>query len=148
MQTLIIYTSVHHGNTEKIAQVMADVLDADLCRPSEIRPNKILDYDLFGFGSGIYFFKHHRNILALVDELHDLKGKSAFIFSTRGSFPMWIGHCALKKKLREKGFDIKREFSCKGYDTYGLLKLTGGINKGRPSFKDLDDAIRFAEGLI
>lgn len=30
MKTLIICISVHHGNTRKIAQVMAEVLDADI----------------------------------------------------------------------------------------------------------------------
>jgi flavodoxin len=30
METLIIYISVHHGNTEKIAKVMANILDATL----------------------------------------------------------------------------------------------------------------------
>jgi len=148
MDTLIIYTSIHHGNTKKIAQAMAEVLDADLRRPNEMVLDEMHDYDLLGFGSGIYFWKHHKNILALADQLYNPNGQSAFIFSTRGSFPMWVGHRALKKKLWKKGFDVLGEFSCKGYDTYGLLKLAGGINKSRPSQEDMKDARRFAEGLI
>ena len=30
MKTLIVYTSVHHQNTEKVAKVMAEELGADL----------------------------------------------------------------------------------------------------------------------
>ena len=36
MKTLIIYESVHHGNTEKIAKAMAGILEADLLKPDEI----------------------------------------------------------------------------------------------------------------
>ena len=148
MDTLIIYTSPHHGNTERIAQAMAGVLNADLRRPHEVAPDETRDYGLLGLGSGIYFWKHHRTILTLADRLYASNGQSAFIFSTRGSFPTWVGHRALKHKLQERGFDIRGEFSCKGYDTYGLLKLVGGINKGRPSREDLKDARRFAEELL
>jgi flavodoxin len=73
--------------------------------------------------------------------------QSVFIFSTRGSFPLWVGHRSLKKKLKEKKFDILGEFSCKGLDTYGLLKLVGGINRGHPNQEDLENARFFAEGL-
>jgi len=148
MDNLIIYTSPHHGNTEKIAQAMARVLDAELRFPHEIASDELGDYGLLGLGSGIYFWKHHHTLLTLADRLYASNEQSAFIFSTRGSFPMWVGHRALKQRLRERGFDIRGEFSCKGYDTYGLLKLVGGINKGRPNQEDLKDAQRFAEGLL
>jgi flavodoxin len=32
MKTLIIYASVHHKNTEKVAKIMAAELEADLTR--------------------------------------------------------------------------------------------------------------------
>ena len=31
MKTMIVYTSVHHQNTEKVAKVMAEELEADTC---------------------------------------------------------------------------------------------------------------------
>ncbi len=46
-----------------------------------------------------------------------------------------------------KTFEIIGEFSCLGLDTIGPLKLVGGINKGHPDEKDLDDARKFAIGL-
>jgi flavodoxin len=52
MKTLIVYTSIAHGNTEKVAQVMAEVLGADLAKTQETKPERLAGYDLIGFGSG------------------------------------------------------------------------------------------------
>lgn len=153
MKTLIIYMSIHYGNTEKIAKKMAEIFNAELLRPSEIGVNTFSKYDLIGFGSGIYFFKHHKALLNLAENLPCLN-KKVFIFSTRGIGPVWFYHRPLKKKLLEKGVDIVGEFSCKGFDTYlfekymPFLKFTGGLNKDRPNEKDLKDARNFAINLI
>ncbi|MCK5475275.1 MAG: flavodoxin family protein [Candidatus Pacebacteria bacterium] len=143
MKTLIIYTSIHNGNTEKIARTMAEALDAKLVKPNEIKTDELSRYDLIGFGSGIYSGKHHKSLLDLVSKLQGQNNKKAFIFSTRGLFPISICHKALKKQLSEKGFNITGEFSCKGFDDYGPFKLIGGINKNKPDEKDLDDAKEF-----
>ncbi|MCK4520758.1 flavodoxin family protein [Candidatus Parcubacteria bacterium] len=153
MKTLIIYISIHNGNTEKIAKEMAKIFNAELLRPNKIEVNTLSKYDLIGFGSGIYFFKQHKALLALVDNLPIMKNKKAFIFSTRGIGPVWFYHRPLFKKLLEKGFDIVGKFSCRGFDTYlfdryiPFLKFTGGLNKGRPNKKDLEDARNFAINL-
>lgn len=152
MKTLLIYISIHHGNTEKIAKAIAGILNAELLKPSKIEMNTLFKYDLIGFGSGIYFFKHHRALLKLADKLPRLN-KKVFVFSTKGIGPVWFYHRPLKKKLLEKGFDIVREFSCRGFDTHlfdkyiPFLKFTGGLNKGRPNKKDLEDARNFAINL-
>lgn len=150
MKTLIVYVSIHHGNTKKLAEAMAEVLDGELIRPSEVGINKLSDYDLIGFGSGIYFGKHHKNLLNLVDNLPKLDGKKAFIFSSSGMKEGGLFnkfHKAIKEKLREKGVNVIGEFSCLGFDTYGPLKLIGGISKGRPNEKDLENARVFARNL-
>ena len=54
----------------------------------------------------------------------------------------------LKKLLLQKGFQLVAEFSCRGYDTYGLLKLVGGIAKNRPNARDLAAARHFAHQLL
>ena len=152
MRTLLIYISIHHGNTEKIAKEMAGVLSAELLKPNEIEASTFSKYDLIGFGSGIYFFKHHKALLNLADKLPHLN-KKVFVFSTRGIGPVWFYHRPLKKKLLEKGFDVVGEFSCRGFDTYlfdkyiSFLKFTGGLNKGRPNKKDLEYARNFAINL-
>ena len=147
MKTLIIYVSIHQGNTEKIARVMAKILDAKLVKPNEVNTNELSEYDLIGFGSGIYFQRHHKTLLNLADKLPELKNKKAFVFSTRGIGPVWFYHRILRRKLSKGGFDIVEEFSCKGFDTFGPFKIIGGINKGRPSEKDLKEAENFAGEL-
>ena len=147
MKALIIYMSVHHKNTEKIAMEMAEVLDADLMKAYEANEKDISRYDLIGFGSGIYFFKHHRKLLEFAEKLV-AKKKNAFIFSTYGGGSPKIYHKLLRKKLAKRGFRIIGEFSCKGYDTFGPLKFIGGINKGKPDEKDLKRAREFAKTLI
>jgi len=145
MKTLIVYTSVHHQNTEKVAEVMAEEIKADLIPTEKVQPETIATYDLIGFGSGIYFGKHHKTLLRFVESLPPVSQKTAFVFSTCGDGKMH--HTALKEKLVNRGFVIVDEFCCRGWDTVGPLKLFGGINKGRPDEKDLAAARAFAQGL-
>lgn len=39
MKSIIIYTSVHYGNTKKVADVIARILDAELIDAREIKEN-------------------------------------------------------------------------------------------------------------
>ena len=146
MKVLIVYNSVHHGNTEKIAKVIADELKAKMVKPTEGEVNKLSEYDLIGFGSGIYMSKHHESILQLVEKLPAVKDKKAFVFCTSGSSKNYNG--PLKEKLTAKGFQVVGEFSCKGFDTYGPFKLIGGINKGRPNEEDCRKAQEFAHSFL
>ena len=150
MKALIIYISVHHGNTERVAKVMANILDADLLQMKQVGASMLEQYDLIGFGSGIYFGKHHKSLLDFVDMLPMLRNKKAFIFSTSGLRKIQFIHNfdkPLKEKLQRKDFDIIGEFSCRGLDTYRATKLVGGVNKGRPDTEDLKQAEDFAKSL-
>jgi len=150
MKTLIIYISVHHGNSEKVAKVMSNTLNADLLQVGQVEVSAPAEYDLIGFGSGIYFGKHHKSLLAFVDKLPTVENKKAFIFSTSGLRKMRFIHDfdkALKEKLQQKGFDIIGEFSCRGFDTSRAAMIVGGIGKGRPDAKDLKQAEDFAGSL-
>jgi flavodoxin len=147
MKSVIVYSSVHHGNTAKVARTMADALGAVLVKTDETPPESLEVYDLIGFGSGIYFGSHHKALIALVGSLHEMKGKKAFIFSTSGRGGPGF-HKRLKEKLLAKEFQIVGEFACKGFDTFSLLKLFGGINKGRPNKEDLQEAGVFARKLV
>jgi flavodoxin len=150
MKALIIYISVHHGNTERVARVMANILEANLLPVKQVDASILEQYDLIGFGSGIYFGKHHNSLLDFVDKLPMIRNKKAFIFSTSGLRKMRFIHNfdkPLKEKLQRKGFDIIGEFSCRGYDTSQAAIIVGGINRDRPNAKDLKQTEDFASGL-
>jgi len=145
MKTLIIYYSKHHRNTEKIAKVIGKVLDADVVELHNLDMGRLAEYDLIGFGSGIYYSRHDKNLLEFANKLPHMD-KKAFIFSTSG-MGLSVYHRALKKKILDKGLKLVGEFSCKGFDTVGPFQYIGGINKGRPNEADVARAKEFAETL-
>ena len=150
MKSLIILFSYHHNNTEKVANVIAKVLDAQIQTPRQTDPDELQEYDLIGFGSGIYDEKHHRAILELADKLPQVTDKKAFIFSTSammGKDKVAKDHSTLREILQSKGFTIVEEFACKGFNTNSILRYLGGMNKGRPNAEDLKDAEEFAQKL-
>jgi flavodoxin len=158
MKSLLVLFSYHHGNTEKIARVFAETLDAPIKKPPQVHPEELREYDLVGFGSGIYDDKHHPTLLALADELPPVASGKAFLFSTSG-IPFFVAgqgsieryaqqaHAPLREKLKAKGYSIVGEFICAGYNTNSFLKFFGGINKGRPNAEDLKRAAEFAQRL-
>jgi len=146
MKNLIVYESIHHGNTEKIGKAMAEYLNADLIKTNDINVNTLKDYDLIGFGSGIYNGKLHKNVLDLIEKSPTLSNKKAFVFSTSGQGKAKYNN-TIEQKLKEKGFEVVGSFACKGYDTFGPFKLIGGIAKGRPNENDIQKAKEFAEKL-
>ncbi|MCK5298562.1 MAG: flavodoxin, partial [Candidatus Heimdallarchaeota archaeon] len=136
------------NNTEKIANVFAKVLDAQIQTPRQVSLEEVQGYDLVGFGSGIYGDKHHRTLLELADKLPQVIDKKAFIFSTSALIDNATKHKTLKKKLKFKGYLIVDEFSCKGFNTNSFMKFFGGMNKGRPNAMDLKHAEEFAQNLL
>ncbi|MGZ4949177.1 MAG: flavodoxin family protein [Halobacteriota archaeon] len=141
-----IYTSVHRQNTEKVATVLAEELRADLVPTVKAQPDTLIAYDLIGFGSGIFCGKFHKTLLQFVDALPTVSGKRAFIFSTSGDLKI-EHHAAFKELLVSRRFSVDDDFCCKAWDTWGPLKLAGGINKGRLNEEDLEAARVFARGL-
>lgn len=152
MKSLLVVFSYHHHNTEKIAEVFAQVLDAQITTPQEVNLSELQKYDLVGFGSGIDSDKHYQVLLDFADKLPNVISKKAFIFSTCGN-PFDEQkykakcHSTLREKLVSKGYVIADEFICPGFNTNSFLKYFGGINKGRPNVEDLKQAENFAKGL-
>ncbi len=148
---LIIYASFHHKNTEKIAKEIGNALGAKVVNFLNVTEEEIKKAELIGFGSGVYLSKFHKGLVKLTESLPKMEGKKAFLFSTSGmrrNMFLNRSHDHFKDILKEKGFEIVGEFNCLGYDTYGPLKYIGGVNKGRPSQKDLEEAKLFARNLV
>ena len=153
MKAALVCISTHHGNTEKIANAMADALGAPVLRPENATIQSVTEYDVIGFGSGIYFMKHHRKLRNFVGKLPVMKNKKAFIFSTAGVSDRLVeknlnkNHRALRNKLIDKGFEIIGEFSCCGYMKRGWYYPKGNRNIGRPNEDDMRKAREFATSL-
>jgi len=149
-RTLLVLTSYHHRNTETVAEVIADVLDAQIAAPQDVNSADLQDYAVLGFGSGIYGAKHHEAVLELANRLPLATGKRAFIFSTSAIInkgKATADHSVLREILESKGYTIVDEFSCRGFNTNSFMKYFGGMNRGRPNAKDLERARAFARKL-
>lgn len=143
MKILIIVSSTYQGNTMKVAQAMAGVLKATIQNTTEAALSDFSSYDLIGFGSGIRFASHSREIISLVENV-SIKGKKVFIFSTRCRPILGGYHKRLKSLIREKEGVLLGEFSCRGFDRTGPWIGINGYNKNRPDDNDLFKAKLFA----
>jgi flavodoxin len=151
---LVIVFSYHHNNTEKIANSCAKALGAEVKTPQQVRPEEIAEYDLVGFGSGIYSATFDPSVLDLADMLPNAAGKKAFLFSTYGAPAAFAdrkfvesNHAQIREKLQAKGYTIIGEFGCAGWNTNSFLKYFVGLNKGRPNAEDLKKAEAFAQDM-
>jgi len=143
----ILVKSVHHQNTARVAREMAGVLGADVAGPDELPYTNLDQYGLVGFGSGVYYGRMHEALFEWLKGLPDAPEatKPAFVFSTSGlPFLAKLWHSPLKRLLARKGFEVVGEFSCRGFDTWGPLWLTGGLNWRHPNERDLARAREFA----
>jgi flavodoxin len=155
LRSLVVVFSYHHNNTEKIANACANVLGAKVKTPRQVRPEEIAEYDLVGFGSGIYSATFDPSVLDLADRLPHAAGKKAFLFSTYGAPAAFAGgdfvknnHSQIREKLQAKGYTVIGEFGCAGWNTNSFLQFFGGLNKGRPDADDLRNAEAFARDMM
>jgi flavodoxin len=149
MKSLIVCSSKSHGNTRRVADRMAEVLDAEVVSPESVNPATIREYDLVGFGSGIYYMTVDARLRKLICRTPAVDHIRAFTFFTSGAreVPLLGYNKPVRKQLESKGFEVIGSFSCRGFDTVGPFGFIGGINRGRPNDHDLDRAAKFAARL-
>jgi flavodoxin len=147
---LVLCKSAHHGNTARVADTIAHELDAEVASSDEVPYTDIEHYQLLGFGSGVYYGRMHEELSKWLCGLPDSPTQAlpAFIFSTSGlPWLAWLWHRPLRRLLARKGFRLVGEYSCGGYDSWGPLRLLGGLNRTHPDERDLARAAEFARGL-
>jgi flavodoxin len=143
----VVFASRHHGNTQRVAETMARAIGADLFDARTTEPRSLTTYNLIGFGSGIYFGRPHLAIRRLVLDLPS-GNQRVFVFSTSGlPFLSRFWHRGLTRTISQKGYQLVGEFSCRGWDTVGPLRLIGGLNRQHPNEDDLNRAAVFARSL-
>ena len=63
---------------------MAEVLGAEVRRPSAIEPGAVAEYELVGFGSGVFGMAPHPELVSFVDRLPHVDDIRGFVFATSG----------------------------------------------------------------
>ena len=147
MKILLIVKSTHQQNTLKIAEAMSDVAPLTVVELENARNYRLSDYDIVGFGSGIYYGKHDKELIKFVQTLSDNPAYS-FVISTSGSSKFAKFNKTLVELLKSKNKTVLGAFGCKGLDKFFIFKLFGGLNKGHPNEADYDCAQQFIVEII
>lgn len=145
MKTAILYESWHHGNTKKLCDAIKKEYDVTLLNVKE-DDIALEEYDLIGIASGIAYSKFYKEIEQVTREKMP-EGKNVFLMYTCGKLGVDFAK-SIKKTLSLKKCNILGTYYCKGYDTFGPLKLIGGINKDNPTEDEIRGAVRFYNEII
>lgn len=139
MKINLIYASFHHKNTEKVMLELGKVLE---------REHEVFLYDMTKgvketgeadftvIASGIYYRNVHKNLLQYIEQIKTEGNSPVYLFYTGGKISEKFLD-TLSSKLLEKGYNIAGKSGILGYDTYGPLKLIGGIHKECPTKEDI-----------
>lgn len=152
MKSLIVYCSEHKKNTEKIARLFAEKAKCEHINIRDFNSINIEDYNLIGFGSGVYSESMSPRLFKLVEKLN-LQGKNVFVFSTSGVGMKYYNN-KLIKLLESKSAINKGSFACKGYFNASeftdkkIFNIMGKLSEGHPNDKDFKQAEKFIETVI
>lgn len=152
MKSLIIYCSNYKNNTEKVAKIFAEKTNSELINIKDIDNVDIENYDLIGFGSGVYKESMSPRIFKLADKLN-VRGKKVFVFSTSG-IGMKFYNNKLIKLLASKGAINKGSFACKGafvakeFTSIKIFDMMGKLSQGHPNDKDFKKAEKFIKRVV
>lgn len=144
MKTAVVFYSKHHGNTKKLLDAVAKNNDVTLIDALAQPDADLSGFDLIGFASGVYYSKFHKSVLKIAENVPN--GKPVFFMYTYGAKKDGYTK-AVREAVQRRSAVILGEYGCMGFDTFGPLKLIGGIAKGRPNDEEVRDAVRFFNSL-
>ena len=145
MKTAIVYYSKHHGNTKKLVDaIVAAHPDVDTFNAMEDIPD-LSGYDCIGLASGIYAEHPAKQVRNYAKEKLP-NGKKVFLLVTT-AMPNDNYFKDLSNTVAEKSCELIGKYQCKGFNTFGPFILIGGTAKGHPTQEELDEVVRFYEGL-
>ena len=145
MKIAIAYYSRHHGNTKKLLNAIKELVNIRLIDVVECKEADLSDYDIIGFASGTYFGKFSRAVIEFAE--NNLPGnKRVFLINTYGVKGDYTKE--MKRIIAGKSCQLLGTYGCRGFDTFGPLKLIGGIAQGHPDERDVKGAVEFFERII
>lgn len=146
MKTVIVYYSKHHNNTKKVIDVIAKLENVKLIDAGIIKEKDLSEYDLICFASGIFYSNFHKCVIEFAKK-NLPENKKVFLIYTCG-----IKRANYTDKIKqiviEKNSKVLGEYACLGFDTFGPLKLIGGIAKGHPNEEEINGAVEFYSNII
>lgn len=145
-KTIVIYQSLHHGNTRKLLEGMRETCSFDMVSVSEAKSVNLMEYELVGFASGIFYGEPHTSILDFVKNNPDMPDKSFIIFTSGSNNKKYAN--SFVQLLETQNHKVLGVYHCKGFDTYGLWKWIGGIARNHPNQEDVEQGIAFIEKFI
>ncbi len=145
MKTAIVYYSKHHGNTKKLLDTIAEKHEVTLIDATENPTPDLSGYDRIGFASGIYYSKFHKSVLKIAAERLPER-KDVFFLYTYGALKDGYVKSITDAVISHKP-NILGEYGCFGFNTFGPFKLIGGMAKGHPDATELQNTLKFYEGL-
>lgn len=141
MKIIIIVKSDHRQNTLKIAEAMSEAAPITVVEYDNAENYNINDYDIVGFGSGIYAGKFSGKIIDYINENAE-NFTNAFVFSTSGTGKP-SNNDQVVELLNNMGKNVLGSFTCRGLCKWFIFALVGGISKGHPDVDDFDAAQQF-----
>ena len=143
---VLIYASTHHGNTRKLAEAISSRYKITLIDAVRQETADLSGYDLIGFASGIDFGRFYEPVERFLERnLPDGK-RVFFLYTCAKPDDRFTGR--MREKALQRNAILLGTYGCRRYNTYGPLKLIGGMNKGHPTAEELDGAIRFVKTLL
>ncbi len=146
MKILIIVSSKHRQNTLKVAEAMSEAAFATVVELDNIANYKIENYDVIGFGSGIYAGKFDKKMIRYIKSLTN-ESHCTFVFSTSGTGNYLKYNEETVKLLESKNKTVLGNWGCKGLCKWFIFGLIGGIAKGHPDINDFEEAQQFIESV-
>jgi flavodoxin/ferredoxin len=148
---LIVYFS-QGGTTAQVAERIATGLrgegyQVDLCNMNGQQPPDVRDYDLFGVGAPVYYFRPPFNVDDYLNSLPDLGGMPAFAFVMYGTYRFDAGN-KIRRALASKGAREVGYFHARGADFFvGYLKQGYLFSPGHPVDGELAQAETFGRDV-
>lgn len=131
MKSIVLYFS-RTGNTKKVAEAIANQVEAPLFDLATCEPSIVQAYDTIFLGTPVEGASPTKEIIAFIDRLPQGSGKKTILFCTYRMFGNERTMKTLEKMLTEKGYETKLKVSKKGMrpeKTSDLTELIEQIKK-------------------
>lgn len=146
MKTAIVYVSTHHGNTKKLLDAISANHEVTLIDGTKEKEPDLNGYDCIGFASGIAYSNFYPQAVKIMESCLPKEKKVFFLYTCGNKMKGYTK--AVTKIAEDKNCTVLGQYGCLGFDTFGPFKLLGGIAKGHPTDREIDDAVKFFDSIL